>query len=144
VLDKSNPNLVLYERSFVDTPGADPALTSQEFLDLSGMQLALHPDLVGAPITSAGGVVGVFQYNPDGQQPAAIVTFDNLELGKYEIPPLGIGQVVALTWPEVGSYSVEGAPTVQGPWLPVNDTVSPGMKQTTVPASQPAQFFRLR
>jgi hypothetical protein len=144
VLDKSNPNLVLYGRSFVDTPGADPALTSQEFLDLSGMQLALYPDLAGAPITTANGVVGVFQYNPDGQQPAAVVTFDNLELWKYEVPPLGIGQAVALTWPDVGSYSVEAAPTVQGPWLPVDDAVSPGMKQTTVPAGQPVQFFRLR
>jgi len=143
VLDKDNQAAVLYQRSVVDTPQADPALTSAELSDLSGMNLNVFADS-GAPRTSGNLIMlSAFQYT-DGTQPQLDVTYDNLELRTSEIPPLGIGQLVALTWPDVGSYSVEGAPSVQGPWLPVNDTVSPGMKQTTVPASQPAQFFRLR
>jgi hypothetical protein len=143
VLDKSNPNTVLYERSVVDTPGADPALTSAEFLNLSGMDLAMDPDLEGAPFTTARVVVGVWQYN-DGTLPEAVATYDNLELRKYETPPLGIAHAVALTWPDAGSFTVEAAPTVNGPWLPVQDLAMPGMKQRTVRASSPAEFFRLR
>lgn len=146
VLDKSNPSTVLYEHSVVDTPDADPALTSEEFLNLSGMNLALSPDLPGAPFTTGGAALGVFQYNPDGQLPAAIATFDNLELRKSEVPPLGIARAVRLSWPASATinYAVEGAPTVQGPWLPVNELQLPGIQQVTVPASPPAQFFRLR
>lgn len=144
LLAKGNSATVLYERSVVDTPGADPALTSAEFLHLSGMNLALHPDLAGAPFTTtAGAAIGLFQYNYDGQQPVATATFDNLELRKYEIPPLGIAQAVTLTWPDLGSYSIESAPSVQGPWLPLTDAVPPEMKQMTVPVTSPAQFFRL-
>jgi hypothetical protein len=144
VLDKSNPNLVLYERSVVDTPNADPALTSAEFLSLSGMQLSLSPDLAGAPFTTGGGVVGVFQYN-NGSQPAAVATYDNLELRKYEIPPLGIQRAMRLTWPAPAAvnWAVEGAPTVQGPYTPVQDPVLPGLQQMTAPASELMQFFRL-
>jgi hypothetical protein len=142
ILSKSNPGAVLYERSVVDTPGLDPALTSEEFLRLSGINLSLHADLAGAPFTAAGVTVGLFQYN-DGTLPAAIATYDNLELRKYEIPPLGITSAVRLSWPAVESYSVLGAPTVNGPWLPVNDTARPGMRQMTVPLDSPAQFFRL-
>jgi len=145
-LDKGNPPTVLYEHSVVDTPNADPALTSVELLSLSGMELALSPDLRGAPFTSGGGIIGVFQYNYDGQQPAAVATFDNLELRKYEVPPLGIGRAVRLTWPAPASvnWAVEGAPTVQGPWLPASELEMPGMKQMTVPAVGLNQFFRLR
>jgi hypothetical protein len=146
VLDKSNTNSVLYVDGFTDTPNADPALTSAEFLNLSGMQLSLSPDLPGAPLTTAGGVVGVFQYNPDGQQPAAIAIYDNLQLSKYEIPPLGIQRAMRLTWPAPAAvnWAVVGAPTVQGPYTPVQDPVLPGLQQMTVPASELMQFFRLR
>ncbi len=146
VLDKGNPPTVLYEHSVVDTPKPDPALTSAEFLSLSRMELALSPDLSGAPFTSGKGAVGVFQFNYDGQQPAAVATFDNLELRKYEVPLLGIVRAVRLTWPTPTgvNYSVEGAPTVQGPWLPVQELPMPGLQQMTVPASEAAQFFRPR
>jgi hypothetical protein len=145
VLDKANPNSVLYESSVVDTPNADPALTSAELLSLSGMNLVLSADPREAPFTTGEAAVGIFQYNYDGRQPAAVATFDNLEVWQYEVPTLGIGQAVVLTWPDLGkSYAVEGASSVQGSWLPVNDTPRPGMKQMTVPLNQAAQFFRLR
>lgn len=144
VLDKANPNSVLYESSVVDTPNADPALTSAELLSLSRMNLVLSADPREAPFTSGEAAVGIFQYNDDGRQPAAVATFDNLELRKHEVPTLGIGQAVVLSWPDVGSYSVEGAPTVQGPWVPASELEMPAMKQMTVPLDRAAQFFRLR
>ena len=145
VLDKANPSLVLCEYRVVDTPNADPALTSAELLNLSGMSLTLSPDLVAAPFTAGGAPIGVWQYNYDGLQPAAVATFDNLELRKYDVPQLGIARALRLTWtaPAGVNYSVEGAPTVQGPWSPVQELEMPGMQQMTVPLSSPAQFFRL-
>jgi len=145
VLDKGNPNLVLYERSVVDTPNADPALTSAELQNLSGMSLTLTPDLQGAPFFGGGVGIGVWQYNYDGQQPAAVATFDNLEVRKQEIPHLGIARAVRLSWmaPAGVNYAVEGAPTVQGPWLPVQDPATPGMSQTNLPANDLMKFFRL-
>ena len=40
--------------------------------------------------------------------------------------------------------AVEYAPTVNGPWLPVNETEMPGLKQITGPANDIMEFFRLR
>jgi hypothetical protein len=144
VCDKANPETVLYERSVVDTPGIDPSLTSAELQDLSGMSLTLSPDITGAPFTGGAALIGVFQYNHDGQQPAAVATFDNFEIRKYEVPSVGIARAVRLTWPATGmNYSVEAAPTVLGPYAPVQELSLPGMQQMTLPASEPAQFFRL-
>jgi len=51
-----------------------------------------------------------------------------------------------LRWPASGTinYAIEGAPTLQGPWMPVQDTAVPGMNQMTVPANDIMGFFRLR
>jgi hypothetical protein len=110
------------------------------------MNLVLSADPREAPFTAGEAAVGIFQYNHDGRQPAAVATFDNLELRKYEVPPLGIERAVQLTWPAPAgvNYAVEGAPAVQGPWLPVQKLSMPGMRQVTVSASEAAQFFRLR
>jgi hypothetical protein len=42
------------------------------------------------------------------------------------------------------NFTVEGGPTVQGPWLPVIDVAMPGLQQTTVPANDLMKFFQLR
>ena len=147
VLDKTDPNTVLYQLSVVDTPGSDPTLTVGEFRALTGMHwLDLVPDHIGAPFTSPFWVgLGVFQ-NTDGKQPVPTATFDNLELRTSEIPLVGIERTVRLAWPASATinYAVEGAPTVQGPWLPVQDPDIPGFQKLTVPASGLMQFFRLR
>ncbi|MEK7684435.1 MAG: hypothetical protein AAB466_03320 [Verrucomicrobiota bacterium] len=59
---------------------------------------------------------------------------------------VGIERAVQLTWPAPAgmNYAVEGGPTVQGPWLPVQDPVLPGLQQMTVPATEAARYFRLR
>jgi hypothetical protein len=144
VLDKAHPNSVLYERCVEDTPGIDPALTSAQLLALSGMNLTLSPDLTEAPFTGGAALIGVWQYNYDGLQPAAVVTFDNFEMRKDEVPSVSIARAVRLTWPATGmNYAVEAAPTVLGPYAPVEDLTMPGFEQMTIPMSGPARFFRL-
>ena len=146
VLDKADPNTVLYQHSVVDSPSADPTLTTAQFQALTGMRwLDLDPDGKAAPYTSFGVVLGVFQYT-DGEQPAPTAIFDNLELRTSEVPGIGIERAVRLAWPASATinYAVEGAPTVQGPWLPVQELPMPGMQQVTVPTSEAAKFFRLR
>jgi hypothetical protein len=146
VLDKDNQLAVLYQRSVVDTPQADPSLTTAEVEALTGMRLLLSPDPRGSPLFSGDALnLEIFQYN-DGAQPAAEGTFDNLELRTYEIPQIGIAQAARLTWPASATvdFAVEYAPTVNGPWLPLNDQSLPGFKQMTVPANRDMQFFRLR
>jgi len=143
-LAQGSANSVLYARSVVDTPGVDPTLTSAELYNLSGMNLNLCADIAGAPFTTGGAVVGLWQYN-DGQQPAAVATYDNLELVKYDVPQLDVERAVRLSWPGLTgmNWTVEAAPTPQGLWSPIQQADWPGMSQMTVPASPQAQFFRL-
>jgi hypothetical protein len=146
VLDKSNGGAVLYERSTVDTPASDPSLDSAQIAAITGGTVQVQDDPSGAPWTSDGLLwLGVFQ-NTDGTLPAAEATFDNFELRTHEVPQVGIERTVQLTWPAPTgmNYAVEGGPTVQGPWLPINEVATPGLKQMTVPANDIMQFFRLR
>jgi hypothetical protein len=146
VLDKADPNTVLYQHSVVDTPSADPTLTASQFQALTGIQLVdLAPDAPGTPPTTVAAWLGVFQ-NTDGHQPIPSATFDNLELRTSEIPPIVIERAVRLSWPAsvTITYGVEAAPTVQGPWLPVQELSIPWMQQLAVPASEVSKFFRLR
>ena len=144
VLDKDNQETVLYQRTFVDTPQADATLTTAQLLALSGMRLSIEPDITGSPITSGDTVfLDAWQYT-DGNQPEADVTYDNLEMRTTEIPPTGIERAVRLSWPMTGlNYTVQWAPTPQGPWQPVPDQSIPGMNQMNVPASSTMQYFRL-
>jgi hypothetical protein len=59
---------------------------------------------------------------------------------------IGISRAVQVGWvcPAGISYGIESAPTLQGPWLPVNPQVPPGMQQLAVPSSKSAEFFRLQ
>ena len=110
------------------------------------MRMEEVPDVPGNPPTSGGSVgLGLWQYT-DGKQPTAEATFDNLELRTYEFPEVSIERAVRLSWPAPTgvNYAVEGAPTVQGPWLPIQEVPMPGMNQMTVPSHDPNQFFRLR
>ena len=87
ILDKANHNAVLYERSVVDTPNVDRTLAAAEQEAASGMRLKAVSDIQGPPWASGIGVfLDVWQYNFDGKQPAAQVTFDNFELWTYRLP----------------------------------------------------------
>jgi hypothetical protein len=85
VLDRENPDRVLYERSVVDTPNADPMVTTAEIEAHSGMRLAFGPESSGTPYTYAAAIIGLFQYT-DGGSPAATVTYDNFEVWTYRVP----------------------------------------------------------
>ncbi len=137
---------VLFQRSVVDTPLADPSLTWAQFEAVTGIRLGWSKDQKGTPVF-AGDRVGleIFQNN-NGTKPEATATFDNLELRRYEIPPVGVERAVRLTWPEsaAADFGVEYAPAAQGPWLPLNNPTWPGFKHITVPSTGDMQFFRLR
>jgi len=146
VFDKTDPTKLLYERAYLDTPASDEVLSSQGIADLVGASLSgFGSDPGAAWKTGQRAWLGVWQ-NTDGTKPAAEAAFDNLELRTYEIPQVGIERAVQLTWPAPTgmNYAVEGGPTVQGPWLPVNDVATPGLKQMTVPANDVMKVFRLR
>jgi hypothetical protein len=146
VLDRANQNAVLFERSFVDTPQVDASLTKAQFVALTGITtMNLAPD-PGAPILSgSGGGVSVSLF-PDDHQPPVCATWDNFALQMQEVPPIAIGRSVRLTWPAPAgvNYGVEAAPTVQGPWLPVQELEMPGLQKLDVPQTKQAEFFRLR
>ena len=146
VLEPGEQGAVLFERSVVDTPEAEPTLATAEFETLTGMRLPWNKDVKGMPLFSGDYLdLEIFQYN-DGTKPEATAVFDNLELRRYEVPQVGIERAMRLTWPAPAgvNYAVEAAPTVLGPWLLINDTALPGLKQMTVPANRDMQFFRLR
>jgi len=146
VLDKGNGGAVLYERSTVDTPDSDSSLDSAQLAAITGVTVQVQNDPSGAPWTSGNSPwIGVFQYT-DGTLPDAEATFDNFELRTYEVPQVAIERAVQLTWPAPTgmNYAVEGAPTIQGPWLPINDGATPGLKRMTVPANDAMKFFRLQ
>ncbi|MBU6400310.1 MAG: hypothetical protein KGS61_08325 [Verrucomicrobia bacterium] len=152
VLDKAHQNAVLFERAFVDTPAVEATLDTTQYRALTKTTtITLVPD-PGPPVFavngwhggSAGGGVGVNQ-DSDGNQPPVEAVWDNFSLRLSDEPPLSIAPAVQVTWtvPAGVNYSVEGAPSVQGPWLPVQYLTPPGMSHITIPANSPAQFFRL-
>jgi hypothetical protein len=144
VLDKADPNKVLFAHSCRDTPARDTSLTTAEFQALTGMRIwDLYPDAAEPPPTLVGVLLGLRQYT-DGHQPVPTAVFDNLEMRTSEIPPLGIEPAVRVSWPALDAirYAIQAAPTVQGPWLPVQDSTIPGMNQMTVPANGLMRFFR--
>lgn len=147
VFDKDNQNALLYERSVVDTPAADPVVSNDEIREKLGMELAFDPDRADPPQTSGAWVsLGLFQYT-DGTLDPAEATFDNLEVRTYNVPLLAIDNAVRLRWPASAfPFIVEGAPTVQGPWLPVLEPVFErgGVKHVAVPASDTMRLFRLK
>ncbi len=146
VLDKADPNTVLYQHSVVDTPNADPTLTTDQFQAVVGMRfLDLVPDGEEACFTSFSMLLGIEQWT-DGKQPAARAIYDNAELWTSEVPPVAIERAVRVSWPASATikYAVEVAPTVLGPWLPVQDVATPGLNQMTAPLNDLTEFFRLR
>jgi hypothetical protein len=142
VLDKAN-QAVLYEKSVVDTPAADPTLTGDQVAAVYGATwFTVTTDRVNPPWkTFKSPWFGAFALT---QGTSVEATFDNFQMRDYEIPPLGISHAVQLSWtcPAGANYSVESAPTALGPWVPVN--AQPGIQQLSFPATKDGEFFRLQ
>lgn len=147
ILDRGSDGKVLYEHTFLDTPLSDRSLTAAEMQAATGMALqSVRTDPKGPGWTSGESTwLGVFQYT-DGTLPPVEATFDNVELRTYAVPRVTVERAVLLTWPEstMATFGIESAPTAQGPYLPLQLPVSPGIRQWTVPASSEMQYFRLR
>lgn len=144
VLDKANQDAVLYQRSVVDTPQADPTLTRAQLLAVSGMDINIGTDYLMPPSTYGDKIaVTIWQYT-DGRQPPLTVTFDNLQMRTSEVPLLGIEPAVRVSWLGVGAlnYAIEAGPSIRGPWQPVPDATIPGMNHITAPATDQMRFFR--
>jgi hypothetical protein len=147
VLDRDNSEALICETSVLDTPGSDSSLTAAQVAGITGMDLlGVVPDPALAPWTFGTSPVLLMVQHTDGTLPPAEVTFAHFELRTCDIPQVGISRAVQVTLPcPAGtSYSLESAPTLQGPWLPVNFQVPPGMQQFTLPSSKQAEFFRLQ
>ena len=155
VLDKTNDNAVLYERSVVDTPNVDRTLTETELESVSGMHLHTGSD-VGPPLTSGTDVIlTVFQYN-DGTRPAAEVTYDNLERWTSTWRPEIAIQLPSTNSPTVNltlsadpnsSWAIERALEPGGPWTTLTDLLiaTNGSAQfQDTPSPSAVGFYRAR
>jgi hypothetical protein len=145
VLDK-NSGAVLGQCSFVDTPASDPTLTAEEVAQLTGCRrwTDVRTDPSGVPWTTGVAPLVLVYQDTDETLPPAEATFDNFELWTYDNPQVAIERAVRITFPaSAGIRALEGAPSLQGPWLKVQQSLLPGMQQVTVPASDSAKFFRV-
>jgi hypothetical protein len=148
VQDKDNSNSVLFERTFMDTPKADPVLPSRAFKGAIGMA-----DPTGTPwpllVTPTWIELTLSWCNPQlAPEPRAKVIFDNVEVWQYESPQLTIQNAVVVSWPvPQGQFALESAPSVDGPWTPVLNPwmrTNNGRFEASVLASASMQFFQLR
>jgi hypothetical protein len=148
VLDKDNGNAVLFDRTVIDTPKADPVLPSYTVGGMIGMAdpdgtpwpLLMGPSWIQLNLTWDNPLLPL--------NPRARVTFDNAEVWQYESPELTIVDSVLLSWPATtGQFFLDSAPSLTGPWAPVADpwmrTIN-GRFEVSVVASASMQFFRLR
>ena len=148
VLDKVNPNAVLFERTVTDTPQADPVLPNRAYRGaLTG------PDVAGTPwpVGAAPGNVELTinwvnsQRPPDG---SAAAIYDNLEVWQYESPQLTIQKAVVLSWPVTsGRFVVDGASDPNGPWEPVPNPwwrTNAAQNEVCLLAPDSMKLFRLR
>ena len=136
---------VLCELVAQDTPGSDPSLTAGQYQALTGNSVGgIVRDPAGPPWTSGVSPVLLLDQYTDGTLPAAEATFEDFGWRIYDIPPVGISRAVQITIPCAAgvSYSLESAPTLNGPWLPVNLQTPPGIQSFTVPAARASEFFR--
>lgn len=148
VLDKDNANAVLFEHSVTDTPQADPVLPNRSVRGtLSGNDLAGTAwPVVQAPTDVE--LTLTWANSQAAPQPAAQVTYDNLEVWQYEPPQLAIQNAVVLSWPLTpGQFVLESAASVDGPWELVPDPwwrTNAGQNQVSILAPDSLKFFRLR
>jgi hypothetical protein len=137
-------NVVL---SFALTRRQSKAVVTIRVLDKGAQDAILYQKIFPDNTPYLSGNNAVLAVVPKPGLPSSVVTatFDNFEQLTYEVPQVAIERAARLTWPDTGmNFDIEVAPTVQGPWLPFEDSVPPGMQQLTVPSAKSAEFFRLR
>lgn len=146
VLDKAN-GAVLFERSVLDRPESDPVLP-----DRAVKNLHCEADPPGAPwVLQSSGlfVAGIAWINTQkAPDTAAQVIVDKVTIWQYESPRLAVQSAIILSWPVTETkFILESARGLDGPWTAVADPWwrdSNGQRQTSVPTTDTASFFRLR
>ena len=146
LLDKGENEVVLFERTVIDTPGIDPTV------DQAPRISNLQPD-PGPPYFNGVNVWLHVAQVTDGNQPEAEVVYDNFTYSYGRNVKLMItkkaGNEVCLAWPILSTpLIVEEAPGVDTLWAEVVESPVPlnGTNYLTVPisAGEPLKLFRLR
>ena len=147
VLDKRNANAVLFEHTVTDTPQADPVLPTAPSEDSSARltRREIPGPCWGLPPLNGHCRGSTHRTHPI---PRAQVIYDNLELWQNESPQLTIQNAVVLSWPVTqGSFILESADNVNGPWTPGLDPwcrTNAGCTEASISAPDSRKFFRLR
>jgi len=84
---------------------------------------------------------------PVNHQDQATATEEGTLLGPFPEPELNITRAVRLSWPGYDDgYILESSPSANGPWTPVNATLSAeqGSLVAFVLSEKENRFFRLR
>jgi len=142
VLDKENDDAVLIERTAMDTPGVDPTVSSAEGVTI------LQPD-PGAPFFRGVSVFLDLAQITDGNQPEAEVVYDNFTVEQSSAAELRAERAVRLSWPAFSKpFRVEGAPSVEGPWIEVTGPIVQvnmvNYLTVAAPESNSMEVFRLQ
>lgn len=134
---------VLYHRSFLDTPAADPMVPTPGPHGILSRVPEPGRAYVGGGIDA---MLGIWHIT-DGSQPPAELILDNFEYGYYDAPVLGFEKSVLLSWPQhtAEEQIVLGAASVNGPWVPWLEPIfkRQGEVCMAVPTTSAQQFFKL-
>lgn len=146
VLDKNNGTAIAQVLA-TDTPASDPTLSASELAAVTGGRIwsgGIVTDSIGPPFTSGDAPLISLHQESDFAPVTAFATFDNLQLRTYELPQVGYERALRVFWPDTGAnFGLERAPSLNGPWMPVQNSEIPGMRYLTVPTSAPQEFFQL-
>lgn len=146
VLNKDN-GAVIAQVVATDTPAPDPTVSATELAGLNGGRVweDIITDPIGLPYTNGAAPLVLVYQQSDVAPLTATATFDNLELRTYEVPQVAIERAVRLMVPApaTGSWMMESATTVEGPWLPFQETAIPGVQRLTLPANDMMKFYRV-
>lgn len=87
----------------------------------------------------------VVEPKPELRVSDASAAFDNFTRRTYDVPAIHVERVLRLYWPDTGLIFIpEWAPSLEGPWLPVQGSEFPGMRYLDVPTSGTQGFYKLR
>jgi len=142
VLDKDNFNLVLFERTVVDTPGVDPTVAS-----FRGQ--SFYPDPGAAYLYAEAADLAVMSFSSTNESNFQLV-LDDFRYRRFIAPKLDIeriGAEVILSWPASAEFmELECAPQPSGPWTNATETVvlDGDRYKALVDQNRTTEFYRLR
>jgi hypothetical protein len=136
-------NVVL---SLALTRRGSQAVVTVRVLDKANGQLYCKGVTDSTPYFSGNNLVIAVEPRRSLSNPSISAVFDNFQLLKYDVPRVEWTRALQLAWPTTAgmSFQVEGAPTPDGPWLPVPDSTMPGFEQQSIPQIDMMKFLRLR